>query len=75
VRGDGLALCQYVASAFEVRVFGECEVSPDLGDLGDENLDPWDPGYSINTLYLLQVVTNQESKPDPVVPSRGPGAL
>jgi hypothetical protein len=41
-------LCQYVASAFEVRVFGECEVSPDLGDLGDENSDPWDPGYSIN---------------------------
>jgi hypothetical protein len=48
VRGDGLALCQYVASAFEVRVFGECEVSPDLGDLGDENSDPWGPGYSIN---------------------------
>jgi hypothetical protein len=48
VRGDGLALCQYVASACEVRVFVECEVSQDPGDLGDENSDTWDPGYSIN---------------------------
>jgi hypothetical protein len=61
LRCDGVALYQYLVSTFEVRTWRVWSVHPDLWDLGDENSDPWDPGYSINNFYNMFVTVQNVS--------------